>query len=306
MNDRTANVVSQAEALLSIAGNPAAPSQAAVIEQYWDARARTYSNNVRGELAADRLAAWRDILSSRVAAVTQPGEAPASYPSATKGPVGEDRFGQAHAVAPVRALDLGCGPGFFTAILSGLGCQVTAVDSSACMLDHARENVTTHGNPEGVTYLQSDVASLDLPDASFDLVVLRNVTWLMEDPVGAYAEWRRVLKPGGRLLVFDANWYSYLVDARIDRARRADQANIEILGWDEDARSTEAQDRRCEQIALRLPLTYETRPGWDVQALTQLGFDRISVDNGVWRRVWSPGEQEFYASSPLFMIEAIK
>lgn len=326
MNDRTANVVTQAEALLSVAGNPAALSQATVIEQYWDARARTYSNNVRGELAADRLAAWKDILSSRVAAVAQRGEALAGFPSTIEATACGEADGEASAghtaatqsaagqaagsvLAPsahVRALDLGCGPGFFTAILSGLGCQVTAVDSSACMLDHARENVAAHGNPEGVTYLQSDVASLDVSDASFDLVVLRNVTWLMEDPMRAYEEWRRVLKPCGRLLVFDASWYSYLVDARIDRARRADQADVEILGWDEDARSTEDQDRRCEQIALRLPLTYETRPGWDVQALTQLGFSRIAVDNGVWKRVWSPGEQEFYASSPLFMVEAVK
>lgn len=292
MIEQTENVVSNAEALLSMASNPARPSQANAIEQYWDARARTYSNGVKNEFADERLSAWKDIFSSCMAVVSP--HAAETVASTTLNPT------------PVTALDLGCGPGFFTAILSGLGAHVTAVDSSTNMLARARENVAEHGKSSLVTYLHSDVTSLDLPDASVDLIVSRNVTWLMEDPKAAYVEWRRVLRSGGRLLVFDANWYSYLVDAHIDQARRSDQADITTLGWDEDARSTEDQDRRCEQIALQLPLTYETRPGWDVQTLTMLGFDRITIDNGVWRRVWSPGEQEFYASSPLFMIEAIK
>ncbi|SPZ01220.1 methyltransferase [Proteus mirabilis] len=54
----------------------------------------------------------------------------------------------------------------------------------------------------------------DLPfgDEQFDLVVSRNVTWNLKSPCEAYQEWFRVLKPGGSLINFDANWYLHLFD----------------------------------------------------------------------------------------------
>ena len=44
-------------------------------------------------------------------------------------------------------------------------------------------------------------------------VVSRNLVWNLEDPEAAYKEWLRVLKPGGKLFVFDGNHYCYLYNA---------------------------------------------------------------------------------------------
>ena len=119
-------------------------------------------------------------------------------------------------------LDLGCGPGFFEIILSRSGFSVCGVDSSHQMIEQARVNVRQFGDPALVEFLCCDVSELPLDTSCFDVVVSRNVTWLMPDPLKAYSEWHRVLKPGGKMLVFDANWYSYLVDDQINQVRLGD------------------------------------------------------------------------------------
>ena len=116
----------------------------------------------------------------------------------------------------------------------------------------------------------------------------------------------RVLRPGGKLVVFDANWYRYLVDEQIDSARRSDQERTTLECYDEDSVATDAQSLRCEKIALELPLTSIMRPQWDVAVLERLGASWVSADEDVWMDIWTESEQAFYALSPLFMIEALK
>ena len=261
---------------LTIADKSALPEE---IEGYWDGRSATYSNSVKDEMRDFHLEAWEDVLSKMV------GDG---------------------APAGLRVLDLGCGPGFFEVVLSRLGCLVDAVDGSAQMLDQARANVAENGVPGLVDFHRCDVSDLPFLSSSYDVVVSRNVTWLMRDPLGAYAEWGRVLKPSGKLLVFDANWYSYLVDESLNRKRIEDQGDSSVLGWGDQSFATDERERRCESIALRLPLTYENRPAWDVSVLPSLGFSDVRADEGFWRRVWSEGERAFYATSPLFSTEALK
>ena len=88
--------------------------------------------------------------------------------------------------------------------------QVTAVDVTEEMLRHAEENAEAYGAQ--VRFLAYDGKHLPLESESFDLVVSRNVLWNMEDPEGALKEWKRVLRPGGRMVYLDANWYLYLFD----------------------------------------------------------------------------------------------
>ena len=93
----------------------------------------------------------------------------------------------------MRVLDVGTGPGFYAIILAERGYRVTAVDFSEQMLAEARQNAGSLG--EKIRFLRMDAHSLDLPDESFDAVVTRNLTWNLTDPVRAYREWKRVLRP---------------------------------------------------------------------------------------------------------------
>ena len=112
-------------------------------------------------------------------------------------------------------LDIGTGPGFFAILLSEMGFCVTAVDLTPAMLDEARRNAGRLA--EKIRFLEMNAEQLDFPDDSFDVIVSRNLTWNLPHPEKAYAEWSRVLRPGGLLLNFDANWYSYLFDSESTR-----------------------------------------------------------------------------------------
>ena len=96
-----------------------------------------------------------------------------------------------------RILDVGCGAGPLLAALRDRGAVVTGVDSSATMVELARRRLG------GDATLQvADLRDpLPFPDAAFDDVVAALVLHYLEDWTGPLAELRRVLRPGGRLIV---------------------------------------------------------------------------------------------------------
>ena len=65
----------------------------------------------------------------------------------------------------------------------------------------------------------------------FDVVISRNLTWNLKDPKRAYEEWCRVLKPGGKLLNFDANWYGYLYDEEKRLSYEEDRKSVRVSIW---------------------------------------------------------------------------
>lgn len=92
-----------------------------------------------------------------------------------------------------RVLDVGCNSGDFLKMLQDhKKCSVVGVDVSETVLTLARE--------KGIEALNADAESLPFPDASFDVVVLREVLMHLHDPVKALREIKRVLKPSGFLL----------------------------------------------------------------------------------------------------------
>jgi SAM-dependent methyltransferase len=100
-------------------------------------------------------------------------------------------------VAGRRILDAGCGSGPLSAALRDRGAVVTGFDKSAGMLELARRRL---GN--GADLRVADLGGpLPFPDGSFDDVVASLVLHYLEDWGPALTELRRVLKPGGRLLV---------------------------------------------------------------------------------------------------------
>jgi SAM-dependent methyltransferase len=91
-------------------------------------------------------------------------------------------------------LDLGCGTGRVAALAAERGARVTAVDLSPEMVQRARSLSVLSGARIEVM----DAQELDLPDASFDVVVASFSVMFCPRPEEALAEARRVLRPGGR------------------------------------------------------------------------------------------------------------
>lgn len=96
--------------------------------------------------------------------------------------------------------DLGCGTGHISAALSNSVGRVIAIDESGPMLAAARERLAGFGNVE---LREGHIEALPLDDASLDVAILFLVAHFITDPARAMQEIRRVLKPGGRLLLVD-------------------------------------------------------------------------------------------------------
>ena len=114
---------------------------------------------------------------------------------------------EAIAAAPgERILDVGCGPGFYMAeLLERVGSDghVSGLDTSAPMLAIAARRVEGH---ENVELLEAPATALPFDSGSFDGAISVQVLEYVDDVGLALAELHRVLRPGGRLVVWDVDW----------------------------------------------------------------------------------------------------
>jgi ubiquinone/menaquinone biosynthesis C-methylase UbiE len=245
---------------------------------YWTQRAPTYSEINRSELSSRSRDRWQSVLREQISA---------HFP---------DRVPR-----ELRVLETGTGPGFFAIILAEAGYRVTAVDLTPGMLAEAKKNAGALAGE--IEFLEMNAEKLTFADEAFDVIVTRNLTWDLPHPEDAYREWRRVLKPGGLLLNFDANWYRYLFDERSLALYEEDRRNVAAHGIrDEDI--GENFDV-MEDIARRVPLSRLVRPAWDARVLTGIGF-AVETDEHIWRHVWTEEEKINFASTPMFLVRAVK
>lgn len=247
------------------------------ISRFWTTRSDNYSNCVNEELSTGRPDDWLACIES-----------------------------QTDCNQPLRVLDAGCGPGFFSIIMSKAGHEVIGIDGSDGMLNHARENAMRQG--ASPIFEKMDCCHTEFENDIFDLIISRNVTHTFQDHRSAYEEWRRILKPGGILLIFDANWHLPYVQGEIRREAIYNEAEcFRLYGL-----NFSGGDCPYEYIGSNLyPENYRVlgdlvRPDFDVGVLTGLGYKNISFERDVTDKLWSEKEKLMYHATPLFMIRAIK
>jgi ubiquinone/menaquinone biosynthesis C-methylase UbiE len=106
----------------------------------------------------------------------------------------------------LRALEVGAGPGYFSleaARAVAPGGELTAIDVQPQMIAVLRDKVEREAL-DNVELRVADVKSLPFPDDSFDLIFLVTVLGTLADKGRAMREFRRVLKPDGRLSITEA------------------------------------------------------------------------------------------------------
>ncbi len=225
-------------------------SQLENIGNYWNTRAEGYSESIHEELETGRA----DFYSEKLKMYAPEKE-------------------------HLTCLDVGCGPGLFSMLLFRQGHDVVSVDYSTGMLEKAKANIEEAGFVPNL--VRADVTKLPFEDASIDYIVSRNLVWNLENPVAAYTEWMRVLKPGGRILVIDSNHYLYYYDEAYKEAREKSDA---LVRMEEDADKkghshTKGVDPTpINEIARDLPLSKVHRPEWDMGVLRQLGVATMRID----------------------------
>jgi SAM-dependent methyltransferase len=98
-------------------------------------------------------------------------------------------------------LDLACGRGAYGLLVArDAGARVTGVDFSAQAVREAREQASRLWADEA-EFLVGDLTDSGLPDASVDAVLCTDAIQFPDEPAAAYAEIRRVTRPGGRVVL---------------------------------------------------------------------------------------------------------
>jgi ubiquinone/menaquinone biosynthesis C-methylase UbiE len=162
-------------------------------------------------------------------------------------------------------LDLGTGTGFLAKMAVELGYTTTGVDLSRNMLDILRAEIEQRGLK--INLVEAPVENLPFPPCSFDAVINCRLVWTLVDPQVSFAEWRRVLKSGGKVINFirireedDSGMMKEVYGDAIDKSlplRNADKGLLE--------KSLEqAGFLACEAIPLPRDLTVkdEGLPRW--------------------------------------------
>jgi ubiquinone/menaquinone biosynthesis C-methylase UbiE len=127
-------------------------------------------------------------------------------------------------------LEVGCGTGAVSRYLATLPgvAHVTGVDPSPLFVERARELAG-----DAIDFLVGDGRDLELDDASFDAIVFHTALCHVPEPELALAEAHRVLRPGGRLAVFDGDYVTMTMAAdRTDPLQSCAEATLDMLVHD--------------------------------------------------------------------------
>jgi ubiquinone/menaquinone biosynthesis C-methylase UbiE len=112
-----------------------------------------------------------------------------------------------------RILEVGCGTGGLLVASTRAGKAIEGVDIASRWLIAARRRLSDHGL--SVPLLAASAERLPYPDDRFDAVVADSLLEHLDDPECALREWARVLRPGGRLIVWSPNRYTLTTDPHI-------------------------------------------------------------------------------------------
>jgi ubiquinone/menaquinone biosynthesis C-methylase UbiE len=111
-------------------------------------------------------------------------------------------------------LDTGCGTGddvWDLARVVGPRGRMVGVDVSGAMIAEAKKRHALSGLP--VEFVEGDAQNLTFPDASFDRCRTERMLMHLDDPEKALAEMVRVVRPSGKVVVFDFDWDAVFVDS---------------------------------------------------------------------------------------------
>lgn len=246
------------------------------IIQYWTKRAPSYSTINQNELHGKQKEKWTNYIQKRIQSVMPEKK-------------------------ELKVLDIGGGPGFFSIIMTMAGYEATWVDRNDAMLVEAKKNAGPLA--KRIHYELMDAEELTFPDNTFDVIVTRNLTWTLPHPKKAYASWHRVLKKGGVLLNFDANWYNYLYNEEDRKLYERDREQVEEAGVFDRYISTDVAT--CERIAREMPLSPVKRPHWDRDVLEHLGM-KVTLHEEISEEILLPEELLNFEATPYFCVEAVK
>ncbi len=126
-------------------------------------------------------------------------------------------------------LDVGCGSGGPALFLAReIGCRVTGIDVDEAGIRAGENLARQFGLADTVSFRRADVAEpLPFAEATFDALVCMDALCHFPQRSRLFAEWRRILRPGGRLLITDPVVVTGLV-SKDELAQRSSTGHFEF------------------------------------------------------------------------------
>ncbi|MEK1931136.1 MAG: class I SAM-dependent methyltransferase [Pararhizobium sp.] len=224
----------------------------AEIKAYWSERAATFDQSPGHEIfSEDERAAWHQLLLRHLG----PGNGRA-------------------------ALDLASGTGVISHLMDDLGFRVTGMDWAEPMMERALAKAKNR--KRSIRFRLGDAENTMEPDSAYDVIVNRHLVWTLIDPKAAFAEWLRVLKPGGTLLIIDGDFVSSTSLERLLSKLAIFGQRLGILKSDAVQASAAMMDTH-RSILSRVYFSQGARAETVADLLRQSGFDTVTFDTDLTR-----------------------
>lgn len=237
------------------------------IKAYWSQRAETFDQSPGHEIfSEDERQAWQALILRHL------------------GP------GQLEQGKPRKALDLASGTGVVSHLMDDLGYQVTGLDWSEAMLERARAKAKERGR--SIRFFLGDAEVTREPDVSFDVIITRHLVWTLVDPKACFAEWLRVLKPGGRLLIVDGDFVNIGFGERLVKGLAVWAEKIGLLKPEPVPHPPTAMAETHQSILSRVYFSAGARQETVVAMLEEAGFRTCLVDSHL-RRIHKAQKRNF-------------
>lgn len=217
------------------------------IKSYWSGRAATFDLSPGHEIfSEDEREAWHALILKHLGR-------------------GEGR----------RALDLASGTGVISHLMDDLGFQVTGMDWSETMLALAREKAKSRGR--SIRFFVGDAENTMEPGESADVIITRHLVWTLVDPQASFAEWFRVLKPGGRLLIVDGDFVNTGWREKLVKKLAAGLESIGLVKADQPHKPADPENT-FNSILSRVYFSKGARAGDVAAMLSATGFEPVAID----------------------------
>ncbi|MGF9566477.1 class I SAM-dependent methyltransferase [Neorhizobium sp. JUb45] len=217
------------------------------IKAYWSARAAHFDLSPGHEIfSEDERQAWRALIEKHLGA-------------------GNGR----------PALDLASGTAVVSHLMDDAGFRVTGLDWSETMLALARTKAKKRGRD--ITFRTADAENTMEPDGAYDVIVTRHLVWTLVDPAACFAEWMRVLKPGGKLLIVDGDFVNVGFAEKLVKRLAAFAERIGLIRPEISHAPAELAGKHAE-ILSQVHFSQGARAGDVAAMLQQAGFESVTID----------------------------
>ena len=202
-------------------------------------------------------------------------------------------------------LDVGCGSGALTIACAKRNPQGKMVgidrwgkEYASFSLPLCEKNAAAEG-VKNASFRRGNAVKLDFPDESFDAVtsnyVYHNITG--KDKQQLLLETLRVLKKGGILLNFDADYAS---NVRNQNTSASHISDTEVYGH---CGVTPELEQENASITLSMPMSRKQRPYWDQEFLENIGFSRSGYDLSVGQNILKEHDLK---DAPMFLVWGVR